>query len=51
MKCDCGSQLKYNTGTKGLWEGPYAPSSMEKISTTELSRDAGVQGRPEELLH
>jgi len=50
-KCDRGSQLKCNMGTKRLWEGPHAPSSTGKIRTTELPRDAGSQDGPGELLH
>lgn len=39
-------------GMERLWEAPCVPSSMEKIGTTQLSRDADKQGRPKELqLH
>lgn len=48
-KCHRDSWLESITGTKQPWEGPRAPSSMEKTSATELSRDAKSRADPGSL--
>lgn len=50
-KCHRDSWLESIAGTKQPWEGPRAPSSMEKTSATELSRDAKPRADPGSLQH